>query len=73
MDITIRTGLLSLMERYRVDSLHMAPLDSSQQQRGQQPTATCTTPSTAIPDIVVESGDDESDHTFDSDEEQVCF
>ena len=51
---------------------------------GQQPTAnptTCTIPgtshyssstSTAIPDIVVESGDDESDHTLDSDEEQVC-
>ena len=39
---------------------------------------TCMTPgtssstSTATPDIVVESGDG-SDHTLDSDEEQVCF
>ena len=29
--------------------------------------------STVTPDVIVESGADNSDHTVDSDEEQVCF
>ena len=58
------------------------PLYGTPMQHGQATTSNtaCTsgTPyyssaSTVTPDVIIESGADNSDHTVDSDEEQVCF